>query len=486
MSSDASGPAMLRMVRFTAVKQDADRLRDPRSQDRYESLARILHMGDADTAKRALTAWFLEEQDLLAGDPHVCREDYRTLETVFLEQIAKVNGRQVILNTEIGYYSQNVAPDYGRQTHEYATWATPHLLGTMFSDGHEMILNGHMGTGKTHLAVLFMEEVLRLANRKFVVITNIPGVKDTLGQYGERIHHATRISEVFRIWSELPVDTQILLVIDEPESNIRGGTSKAVRVYQDFVFMNRKLRISRIEIWHNSNEEYQGIRDKENEQIYRVMKERTDSFTITRQQRGLTIHQAVEAVPKLRFLEFSTWGMGSITVDINMAALLRRLEKCTRPEEMKAVVKEALLDASTYLEDHAPEGARTPEQAKDEATTERHARVLAQLKAQPEAYLGMRRQSFDRAKVQAAFGLTQAETNYLCRLAWEALPASAKSQRPRPVLDEKMVEAILAHTDEFLSPGGRAFDREKIRLAFGVTAMVARELARVAWTRRKP
>jgi hypothetical protein len=246
------------------------------------------------------------------------------------------------------------------------------------------------------------------------------------------------------------------------------------------------LKTGCLEIWHNENEEYSGIRDKDNEQIYRIMKERQDSFSFTRQRHGITIRQEVEAVPKLRFLEFSTWGMGSITVDVSMTALLRRLEKCTRPEEMKAVVKEALLDASTYLEEYVPDGARTDDDAEDEATTQRHADILRQLRAEPEKYLGMRRQSYDHDKVQKAFGLTHRETNYLCGIAWETLPKQRKSQRPKPKVDPAHVEAILARVSEFLLPSGRGFDRPKIRALFGVSVAVSRELARQAWARRTP
>jgi hypothetical protein len=479
------GPKMLRMIRYQSILQDAERMRDPLSQDMNECLSRAMHMGDARTAKQALVEWYKDWREAVRASPHTTSRHWKSLKGCVIEFKAKINGQFTVMSTELGYHSQNVPPDYGKRTYDYASWATPHLLGSMFSDGHELILNGHMGTGKTHLAVLFMEEVLQLKGRKYVVITNIPGIKDKSGRYTDRLRHATRISEVFRIWSDLPLDAQILLVIDEPESNLRGGTSKAVQTYGVFVYMNRKLRISRLEIWHNENEEYAGIRGKKNEQVFRVMKERKDSFSFERVNRGITVKQEVDAVPELHFLEFSTWGMGSITVDVDMAALLRRLEKCVRPEEMKLTVRAALEDASCYLPDLAPEGARTEQKARSEDAARRHADILRQLKAEPERFLGMRGHSYDRAKVRAAFGLTQDETNYLCSLAWDALPKPKKKTQPKPV-DPAHVQAILERAQEFLLKRGRGFDRDKIRMELKVSGPVARELARAAWARWKP
>lgn len=162
MSDDKSGPKMLRMVRYRSIKQDADRLRKPVEYDRHEALSRTIHMGDARTAKRALGYWLQEEMQRLRADRRSRLDDWRTLRSYYLEMLSKINGRLTVMATELGYYSQNVAPDYGKVTYNFLDWATPGFITRLFDEGNEVVIRGHVGTGKTHLAVGFMESALAL------------------------------------------------------------------------------------------------------------------------------------------------------------------------------------------------------------------------------------------------------------------------------------------------------------------------------------
>src|ERR1041385_5503169 len=190
----------------------------------------------------------MEELDARDAKYH----EFVALEAIFKEMLAKVDGRLTVMSTELGYYSSNVGPDYGKTIHEWNAWATPNHLGKLFRAGNELLIQGHMGAGKTHLAVLFMEALLAVQDPKWVIITNVSGVHDQTGQYGDRIVHVSLLSEILRKWTELPEGTRIFLVLDEPESNLRGGSTSGVKAYQDFRYMIRKLGIAKTEIWHRS------------------------------------------------------------------------------------------------------------------------------------------------------------------------------------------------------------------------------------------
>lgn len=257
---------MLRMVRWQGIIQDAERLRNYADQDVFEIVSRIVHMGDPRTAKTVLLDWAEDELQRLRADPSSTAAAYDRLHFTYLEMRSKIDGRAFVMDTELGYYSQNVGPDYDRTVHEFLHWANPGNLRHMFNEGHEVMVTGHMGTGKSHLAVLFMEYLLTRLKRPTVhIVTNISGIEDTSGQYTDRIHHVTLLSEVLRIWTRLPAGSLIVLVIDEPEANLRGGTSKSVRLFQDFRNMMRKLGMSKLEIWHSEAEQYKAIREDDND-----------------------------------------------------------------------------------------------------------------------------------------------------------------------------------------------------------------------------
>ena len=403
--SDENSAKMLRMVRYKGLLQDADRLRDPTSQDPYQALARIIHMGDAIHARAALLEWLEHEVTELEKDPFVTVRRIDALKATYLEMAAKIDGRQTVMATELGYYSQNVAPDYGAKHYEFNDWATASFLRKMFDEGKETIVHGHVGTGKTHLAVLLMERLLGVVERS-VIITNIAGVKDKSGQFTSRIYHVSLLSEILRIWSQLPPDTPIILLLDEPESNLRGGSSKSVKVFNDFRYMLRKLGIAKLEIWHSESEIYKALREEASESIYRIFKDDKTSFQLDHQVRGADVHRRIENVPGLEFLEFATRGLGSIDIDVNLQAMLRGLAKLYRMEDMKASVDAALKDPGNYLDAYRENG---PETLAREA-------VLVKILADRPRY-STERGAFNVARIREDFALSWREATALAREA---------------------------------------------------------------------
>jgi hypothetical protein len=327
---------MLRMVRYEAIMQDAERLRSPLDQDANEALARTIHLGSSPIAKRALLAWGQRQWRRLKQDPHHTRGDRQRLKATLEEMWSKIEGRFTVMSTELGYYSGNVGPDYGTVVHDWASWAAPAHLGKLFRAGNELLIRGHMGAGKTHLAVLFMEVLLDVKDPQWVVITNVSGVQDKTGEYANRIHHVSLLSEILRVWTELPEGTRIFLVLDEPESNLRGGSTSGVKAYQDFRYMIRKLGIAKTEIWHSVSEQYKSIREDDSESVYRIQKDTPTSFEFSGHSKGDAYTQRVEGVPKTSRLVFATEGMGSIDIDVNMAQLIKRIAKLHVVSEMKA------------------------------------------------------------------------------------------------------------------------------------------------------
>jgi hypothetical protein len=483
MSDEKNGPRMLRMVRWRGVCQDADRLRAPRVQDRFDALARIIHMGDPHTAKQALAFWYREEQQRLDGDPRATREDWRVLWMLYLEMKSKIGGRLTVMDTELGYYSQNVAPDYGKVTHTYEAWATPVKLRRLFNEGNELIIQGHVGTGKSHLAVLFMEAVLGLGKAGFHVISNVSGIQDPTGKYSDRIHYVSRLSEILRIWTALPPDTPILLVLDEPESNLRGGNSKGKTVYLDFRYMIRKLGMAKVEIWHTESEQYKQIREEKSDHLYRILKDARDAFQFTQTVRGQKIAQRVEQVPGLQVLSYATKGMASIRPDVDMEELIDRIAKLYDQQAMKDSVREALEDPRYYLnpermgeavEEAARENQRRREKAEDEAFIQR-------ILAAPKDFMTSR-DGFDRDLVSRVLGVGFARARLLAVEAWKRHQQRGEDLTAE---DARVVEEVLARSLEFLNQSGRGFSREKIRVAYGLSMPRAMRIAREAWRRRK-
>ncbi len=350
------GPKMLRMVRWQGVMQDAERLRNWHDADATEALARTLHMGDPRTAKNAILSWADSELFKLESNPRSVPYDYAKLESVYMEMLSKVDGRLAVMDTELGYHSQNVGPEFDRAHYEYPSWCNTANLRHLFSEGREVTVTGHMGTGKSHLAVSFMEYQLTLLERpKVHIVTNISGIKDTSNRFHDRIHHVSLLSEVLRIWTRLPPGSLICLVIDEPETNLRGGSTKSVRMFSDFRHMLRKLGMSKLEIWHTESEQYKALREQEGENVTRIVKTEKESFEVHRTLRKEGFKQLVEGVHELRFLNYAHRGMASIDVDVNMNRLIRFISKLHRVGEMKTAIQLALGDSSFYLADFQPE-----------------------------------------------------------------------------------------------------------------------------------
>jgi hypothetical protein len=465
---------MLRMVRYQAIQQDADRLRNPFAQDPMEALARTIHMGDRDTARRVLVDWMNDKLDeLKERDPPATSQDYIRLRAIFQEMRSKIDGRLTVMSTELGYYSGNVGPDYGKTVHLWTTWATPSHLGKLFRAGNELLIQGHMGTGKTHLAVLFMEALLAIQETRFVIITNVSGVQDKTGEYKDRIFHVSLLSEILRKWAELPEGTRIFLVLDEPESNLRGGSTSGVKAYQDFRYMIRKLGIAKTEIWHSFSEQYKSIREDDSDHVYRIMKDAQTGFDFAGHAKGEAYTQRVEGVPETQKLTFATEGMGSIDVDVNMAQLIKRIATLYVVGDMKKEVQAALADSLTYRKEYRdPATVQAEEAAAKEA---QDADYVRQILANPEKFQDTKGPGFDEEKVRRAFGLTYRDAKYLTLRAWDERP-----REPQEAADDALVQDILARRDEFLLKTGRGFDRAKIQKLLGVSFRKAISLAEAA------
>jgi hypothetical protein len=465
------------MVRFRSVMQDADRFRDPLAYDPAEALSLTCSMGDPRTAKRALFAWLEDWMDALQAR-HAPLKDARKLRAQYLAHLGKIDGRLAVMSTEIGHFSQNVAPDFGKVTYNYAEWASPGFLQNLFGAGKEVVIEGHVGTGKTHLAVQFMDGALRLADPGFTVITNVSGVEDPEGRFPGRIHGVSLLSEVLRIWAHLPLGARILLVLDEPESTLQGGMSRSVLDFKVFRFMIRKLGMAKIEIWHNTSDQYKGLREDKSEQVYRIKKEQKDAFTFTQRRGEQVIKQRVENVPRECGLGFATEGMATIGVDVNISALVMRIGKLWRPADIKAEVRRALEDPAIYhvgfRSKEAEEKAEAEKQERDKRRDE--ARVGAIL-ADEARFLARRGDGFDRNAIQKHFNTTERDADYLALRAWQA----------RPPVDpiEQAIRTVLERSDEFLGKQRRSFDRQKIMRGLGLSDKDARIVAKQAWERRR-
>lgn len=313
---------------------------------------------------------------------------------------------------------------------------------------------------------------------RFVVITNVSGIEDPTGRYAGRIHHVSLLSEVLRIWADLPEEIRILLVLDEPEANLRGGNTKSVNAYQDFRYMIRKLGIAKIEIWHSDSEQYKGLREDDSEKVFRIVKDQKDAFTFTRRIRDQIIKQRVENVPENRVLTFATRGMASIDIDVDMGAILRRIAKLWRVAEIKAAVREALQDSRIYQAEYRSEEAEAKAEAAKRAEQDRRdGELVRRILADPEQFRA-RRGGFDRNAIQHVFGVTARDADYAALKA-EKREASEKPKTPL----EAAVEAVLAEPERFLSMSRRSFDPDKVRTGLGIARPAAREAAKEAWRR---
>jgi hypothetical protein len=478
---NASSAAIVRMVRWAAMLQDAERLASPFSQDPMQAISRTLSMGDSRTAKQVLLRWKTRRLAEFDANPHATEKELDSLEATFWEMWGKIEGHLVVMGTEMGYYATNVAPDFGKHIHTFPTWATPQHLGKLFQEGHEFLIQGHMGTGKTHLAVLFMERLLAMKATPFVAVTNIAGTHDKTGEWTPRIHHVSLLSEILRIWCGLPEETKIFLVIDEPESNLRGGTSKGLQAYQDFRYMIRKLGITKAEIWHNMSEQYRGIREDDSEGVFRIMKDTQSSFDFTERRKGEKATTRIEQVPQLERLTFATRSIGSIDIDVSMKHIMRRISKLYVLADIKNAVREALEDPKVYLEDFQddedPERELAEQAKKAQAEGEDEA-AIQRILQDPRPFMGRLENCFDRNLVQSTFGFTESRARRVALVAWRRYSIKFTAE------EEAVLKAILERSQEFLTPGGRGFDRAKVRAAFNLSDRAARRLCREARHRR--
>ncbi|MCA1812132.1 MAG: hypothetical protein LC623_09010 [Halobacteriales archaeon] len=162
-----------------------------------------------------------------------------------------------------------------------------------------------------------------------------------------------------------------------------------------------------------------------------------------------------------------------------MAALLRRIGKLWRLDEIKAAVREALQDSRIYQAEYRSEEAEAKAQAAKLA--EQHRRdeeMVRRILADP-ARFRARRGRFDRTAIQHGLGVTERDADYA------ALQAEKReaTQRPKSAL-EVAVEAVLAEPERFLSVSRRSFDSDKVRQGLGIPRPLAREAAKEAWRKR--
>lgn len=406
--SEGGGPRMLRMVRWQSMMQDAERLRNWQDQDLFEALSRTIHMGDPDSARQALVEW-VQERRLELERQGASKEKFILLRAMFYEFRSKILGRSTVMDTELGYHAINVGPEFDKSVTDFDTWASRGTLRRIFDEGWEVIVTGHMGTGKSHLAVKLMEYLLDLIRRPQVyILTNISGVEDTSGKYGDRIFHVSRLSEILRIWTELPNTARTILVLDEPEANLRGGSSRSVRTFSDFRNMLRKMRMSKLEIWHSEGEIYKSLREEDSEQVTRITKTEKTAFTVASLFQGKTLEQHVQGVEDLEFLRYAHRGMASIDIDVVMQRIMTRLGKATTTEEQKKAVREALEDPAYYVREY-----RDVVDVKAEPAGLRED-IIQHVLRDPLPYLTAKRH-VDHSRLRREFGLTVREAEATAR-----------------------------------------------------------------------
>jgi hypothetical protein len=260
-----------------------------------------------------------------------------------------------------------------------------------------------------------------------------------------------------------------------------------VKTFQDFRHMLRKLGIAKAEIWHNESEQYKALREEKSEQLYRVMKERKDSFSFTYQFRNETVTQDVQEVPEVAQLTFATRGMASIDVDVNMQALISHISKLYELPDMKRAVRDALGQPRFYHAEYRDD-EEVSRQDKD-AQEQRDKDAVARILANPARFLNRKGDGFHLELIRKALACTEREADYFAIKAWESLKRKEARKRPkgsprRPEdADAAALKAVRRNPTPFTTKRG-ALDSEAIRRAFGLTHRGAAYVTRTA--ARKP
>ncbi len=346
--SDEHQGAMLRKVAWDRILQMADELENPLLYSAEYHLAQLISQGDTASSRAGLVRWgegqVWDLQHRKAPPAH-----YRNVLATYEKLRGVVMGQSQIHRTEFSLLSELVGPDFRKKVLTWHEFRVPGQLRMMLAPGHEILETGHTGAGKTHLAMLIAEEVLKLGEHVHVV-TNIPRVQQRDGFPHPRIHKALRLSAVLRTWCDLPVGALLVFVLDEPESVLRAGAvTKAKENFGNFRYITRKLGISQIQIWHSEDEILKVFRVDADPRVTRIHKTEHDAMTVHRATKAGSMQLEYTGIPDLADLQFWSEGLHTLAVDVDMAELEFRLESAQSMEDIKTLIRSALDDPDVYF-----------------------------------------------------------------------------------------------------------------------------------------
>lgn len=406
------GSEILRMVRRAGVLRRADWLRFPETFPVHEAPALIMDVADPGSAQDAIDFWLIQE--FRKAGPAISQATCNRLWWMDRFFQGLVGGLGQVMQTELGYASVLTDPSYQHNSWPWDRWRSK-LQTILMDQGNRIAMTGNMGAGKTHLAFLAAEIVLESGAHVIANMGQVAPKGDDDAGFASRIHHAVTLSAIIRLWAEAPEGTHFLVVVDEPESMLRGSSSRAVKHWSSFANFLRKMHMVVWEIWHDETEIYRNMREGRGPRFYRVQKDAKATLSIRHEERVQHIYD----VPSLSHLTYDDEDTGTLTVDVDMGLLMHRLSNLPGEAARKAAALAALEDEDIYLEGFGPEGsdASGPGVEPTPAEEPRTLRdVLDEVLADPDHYRNQRG-SIDPDLVRLEHGVSHRDAQAIAKRA---------------------------------------------------------------------
>jgi hypothetical protein len=340
---------MVRVIAHHYTEVTTANLRDPGAWEHERYVANACLGGEPRIARQMLVqlaeGWLQDLQDQGA-----MASEYQQRWFSYMHYRGMIDG---LLRQEpdgLRLMSHYVSPNYGKIVRYFTDFTAPGLLRDVFGPGHEVMIWGHTGAGKTHVVMTIIEALLA-AFPHVHVITNIPGIRLVDGTPHARVHQMTRMSDKYRKWCELPDGTLLVEVIDEPESSLAAGAvTKAKEQFRNQRYLNRKMRTAQFQIWHSEDEILKSFRIDKDVRVTRIAKDNHKGMTVMR--RGAT-EDYIE-IPPLSYLTYEHEGFANFTSDLDLGKLFSKMDLIPNLNQAKAVIKGFLDDPDVYLEDQVP------------------------------------------------------------------------------------------------------------------------------------
>lgn len=349
--------ALVRTVSRVYARQGASELQLPEQVNPYHNLHIAVTLGDPSVAHQMLVAWLrrMVRRGLSEGwGP----EEWFALLMTYWRYKSHTRDHMRTLRSELSAVGQCTDEDWGKQTTPWRTWVSSDAFTRLFNTryGSEVNLVANKGKGKTHTQCLLSGEWLG-RGPDYHVIHNINQFHFDDEDLQARTHRARCLSDILRIWLELPRGVKILLHLDEPGTTLqaKSGGGKQVEAFNEWRGHIRKMGMTVCYAWQWRRQIFKWLREglDEKDEAISLIEKPSKQEMVVHQWRGGTLSKVhIPDVPGREGFSYADEDSTSILMDLSFAELvIRTYGRDDTSDDLREAYAEALQDPLLFFED---------------------------------------------------------------------------------------------------------------------------------------